>query len=165
MKLPKSFISIAGKYGVKEEDIIFAAMADFDMEYRFADTIVALSKNKLLVAAYPYQEKNAKGRSAEYRFGGYGGWQIEEDMALSQEPALQIHRLEEVENLEVLRQVATGVLMAKIDGVERNVCHFSNTRMGTFLKLCSLLQKLKKGEEITKEAMSFQLHVLKEELH
>ena len=48
MKLPKSFVSIAGKYGVKEEGIIFAAMADFDMEYRFADTIVALTKEKLL---------------------------------------------------------------------------------------------------------------------
>ena len=51
MKLPKSFVSIAGKYGVKQEDVIFAAMADFDMEYRFADTIVALTKEELLVAA------------------------------------------------------------------------------------------------------------------
>ena len=33
MNLPGSFISIAGKYGIKKEDIIFAAMADFDMEY------------------------------------------------------------------------------------------------------------------------------------
>ena len=51
MKLPKSFVSIAGKYGIREEDIVFAAMADFDMEYRFADTIVALCKGKLLIAA------------------------------------------------------------------------------------------------------------------
>lgn len=57
MKLPKSFVSIAGKYGIREEDIVFAAMADFDMEYRFADTIVALCKGKLLIAAYPYREK------------------------------------------------------------------------------------------------------------
>lgn len=58
MKLPKSFVSIAGKYGIREEDIVFAAMADFDMEYRFADTIVALCKGKLLIAAYPYREKS-----------------------------------------------------------------------------------------------------------
>ena len=163
MKLPKSFVSIAGKYGIKEEEIIFAAMADFDMEYRFADTIVALSmerasstekepsRKRLLIAAYPYREKSEKGRSIEYRFGGYGGWQINEDTLYRQEPALQIYDLDQVEKIEVLRQVATGVLMAEIDGIERNLCHFSNTRMGTFLKICSIFQKMKKGEEISRE--------------
>ena len=154
MKLPKSFVSIAGKYGVKQEDVIFAAMADFDMEYRFADTIVALTKEKLLVAAYPYQERTEKGRAVEYHFGGYGGWQLNEEAALTEEPALQIYELDKVEKMEVLRQVATGVLMAEIDGVERNLCHFSNTRMGTFLKVCSIFGKLKKAEEITGEDLN-----------
>ena len=123
MKLPRSFVSIAGKYGIKEEEIIFAAMADFDMEYRFADTIVALStgkessRKKLLIAAYPYREKTEKGRFVEYRFGGYGGWQINEDAVHAAEPALQIYDLDQVEKIEVLRQVATGVLMAEIDGI------------------------------------------------
>ncbi|MBD5552288.1 MAG: ABC transporter ATP-binding protein [Lachnospiraceae bacterium] len=145
MNLPKSFVSIAGKYGVEKEEIIFAAMADFDMEYRFADTIVALTEEKLLLAAYPYQEK------AEYRFGGYSGWQLKEDALLDLEPALQIYDLKDVGRMEVLRQVATGVLLAEINGVEQSLCHFSNTRMGTFLKGCSLLQKLKEEKEITKE--------------
>ena len=69
MNLPKSFISIAGKYGIEKEKIIFAATADYDTEYRFADTIVALTGEKLLLAAYPYRE------NAEYQFGGYGSWQ------------------------------------------------------------------------------------------
>ncbi len=165
MKLPKSFVSIAGKYGIREEDIVFAAMADFDMEYRFADTIVALCKGKLLIAAYPYREKShstekshsgekgqstEKGHSGEYRFGGYSGWEIKEDALLAEEPALQIYDLSQVEKMEVLRQVATGILMAKIDGVERNLCHFSNTRMESFHKICGLLEKVKKEEEITK---------------
>ncbi len=64
----------------------------------------------------------------------------------AEEPALQVYGLDKVEAMEVLRQVATGVLMAKIDGVERNLCHFSNTKMGTFLKVCSIFQKLKKSE-------------------
>lgn len=149
MKLPKGFVSIAAKYGIKESEVVFAAMADFDMEYRFADTIVALTKEKLLVAAYPYQKQTENGHSVEYRFGGYSGWQMNEDAA--EEPALQVYGLDKVEAMEVLRQVATGVLMAKIDGVERNLCHFSNTKMGTFLKVCSIFQKLKKSEEITKE--------------
>ena len=145
MNLPKSFVSIAGKYGVGKEEIVFAAMADFDMEYRFADTIVALTKEKMLLAAYPYREK------AEYRFGGYGGWQLSGDAAFDEEPALQIYDLKDVGKMEVLRQVATGVLLAEINGIEQNLCHFSNTRMGTFLKVCSLLQKLKEGKEITEE--------------
>ena len=51
MNLPKSFISVAGKYGIEKEKIIFAATADFDTEYRFADTIVALTGEKLILAA------------------------------------------------------------------------------------------------------------------
>ena len=141
MKLPKGFVSIAAKYGIKESEVVFAAMADFDMEYRFADTIVALTKEKLLVAAYPYQKQTENGHSVEYRFGGYSGWQMNENAA--EEPALQVYGLDKVEAMELLRQVATGVLMAKIDGVERNLCHFSNTKMGTFLKVCSIFQKLK----------------------
>ena len=57
MNLPGSFIAVAGRYGIQKEDIIFAAMADFDMEYRFADSVVALTKEKLVLAAYPYREK------------------------------------------------------------------------------------------------------------
>ena len=130
MNLPKSFVSVAAKYGISKEEIIFAAMADFDSEYRFADTIVALTAEKLVLAAYPYREKE------EYRFGGYGGWQITEGRtaakeslsreraALAQEPALQIFELQKVGKTEVIRQVSTGVLLGEIDGVERNLCHF-----------------------------------------
>ena len=83
MNLPGSFIAVAGRYGIQKEDIIFAAMADFDMEYRFADSVVALTKEKLVLAAYPYREK------AEYRFGGYGGWQLSDEAVYAEEPALQ----------------------------------------------------------------------------
>ena len=164
MNLPKSFTAVAGKYGIKKEEIIFAAMADFDDQYRFADSIVALTKQKLLLAVYPYREKS------EYRFGGYGGWQFTEngqsaekgssaharswELAMTEEPALQIFELETIGKTEVLRQVAAGVLMAEIDGVERNLCHFSNTKMEMFLRLCKLCEKVKKGEEITEEDLN-----------
>ncbi len=153
MNLPKSFVSIAGKYGIEKKDILFAAMADFDADYRFADSIVALTRKKLILAAYPYREK------AEYQFGGYGGWQftedaVKKDMALAEEPAIQIFELQNIGKMEVLRQVATGVLMAEIDGVERNLCHFSNTKMEMFLRLCSLTEKVKKNEEISEEDLN-----------
>ncbi len=145
MKLPKSFINAVKKYGIGEDDIIFTAAADFDMEYRFADSIAALTKTKLIYAAYPYHGKR------EYRFGGYGGWQVAEDAVLLEEPALQIFELEQVERLEVLREISSGVLMAVIDGTERSLCHFSNTRMEFFMRICRILEKLKKAEEITPE--------------
>ena len=151
MNLPKSFVSIIKKYGIGQDEIVFAAGADFDAEYRFADSIAALTKEKLILAAYPYVEK------AEYSFGGYGGWQVmeekisRENAALTDEPALQIFELKDVEKMEVIRQVATGVLMAKIAGVEQKLCHFSNTRMEPFLRLCRLREKLEKNEEITSE--------------
>ena len=153
MNLPKSFVSIAGKYGIEKKDILFAAMADFDADYRFADSIVALTRDKLVLAAYPYREK------AEYQFGGYGGWQftedaVKKDMALAEEPAIQIFELQNIGKMEVLRQVATGVLMAEIDGVERNLCHFSNTKMEMFLRICRLVEKIKKGEEISEEDLN-----------
>ncbi len=168
MNLPESFIRVIQKYGIGKEDVIFAAAADFDEEYRFCDSIVALTREKLLYGVYPYSEK------AEYRFGGYGGWLTAEPGTgpgspaasgksrakaagsfpagtQAQEPALQIFDLSKVGKMEVLRQVATGVLMAQMDGVERNLCHFSNTRMEAFQRLCRVMDKVKKGEEVTKE--------------
>ncbi len=145
MKVPESFGRAARKYGIGENDIIFAAAADLDMEYRFADSVLALTEEKLLVAVYPFVEK------AEYRFGGYGGWQMKEDLDRAQEPALRIYELGQIGRMEVIREVATGVLMAQIDGVEQNLCHFSNTRMETFLRLCRIFDKIKKKEEITPE--------------
>lgn len=144
MNLPNSFIKAVHKYGIDKKEIIFSAIADFDVDYRFADSVVALTKEKLVLAVYPYMKK------AEYNFGGYGGWQIN-DIALSKEPAVQIFELKNIEKMEVIRQVATGLLMAEIDGVERNLCHFSNTRMESFMRLCRLRDKLSKGEEIKGE--------------
>lgn len=145
MKLPNSFIQVVKKHGIAEDDIVFFATADFDTEYRFADTIVALTKTKLLLAAYPFLEKR------EYQFGGYSGWQLKEDASLLEEPALQLFELSSVERLEVLREIGSGILLAVIDGVERNLCRFSNTRMEIFLRICRLLDKVKKGEEILPE--------------
>ena len=144
MNVPDSFIRAADRYGIREEDIIFTAAADFDMEYRFADSIAAVTKKHLIFAAYPYREKR------EYRFGGYSGWQLVDTKEL-EEPAIRMWDLKRVERLEVIREVSSGVLMAVIDGTEQCLCHFSNTRMEVFLRICRILGKIKKDEEITAE--------------
>ena len=141
MNLPNSFISAAGKYGIVKEDIVFAACGDFDMDYRFADSIVALTRTKLVIGAYPCQKK------AEYRLGGYGSFEF----TALEEPVLCIYDLKQIEKLEVLRQISSGILLAHIDGADRDLCHFSNTRMAAFSQLCKIFNKQKKNEEIKPE--------------
>ncbi len=144
MNLPNSFIKVLKNNRIEEESVIFAATADLDEEFRFADTVVALTKEKLIIARYPYTGKR------EIRLGGYSGWSAEEADA-DQEPAVLLYDLKTVERLEVIREVGTGVLMGKIEGIERCLCQFSNTRMEAFMRMGRLLDKLKKSEEITKE--------------
>lgn len=144
MKLPSGFKKVLERQGIEEKAVIFAATADLDEEFRFADSIVAVTDGRLIVAKYPYAGKK------EVHLGGYDSWSLEED-AGKQEPAVLSFDLEQVEKLEVLRQVSTGVLMGKIDGAERYLCQFSNTRMEAFMRLCRLLEKIKKKEEVTQE--------------
>lgn len=143
MKLPSGLVKCLERQGVEEKGIIFAAMGDLDEEFRFADTVVALTNKKLIIAKYPYREKK------EIHLGGYNSWSLEEKE--TGEPAVLLYDLERVEQLEVLRQVSTGVLMGKIDGTERYLCQFSNTKMEAFMRLNRLLEKIKKKEEITGE--------------
>ncbi len=143
MNLPGSFVKVLEKYGIGKEQVVFAAMGDLDEEFRFADTIVALTKEKLVVARYPYVEKR------EFRMGGYDSWTANDSIA--GEPAVLIYDLKDVEELKVLRQVSTGVFMGKIDGVERYLCQFSNTKMEAFMRMGRLLEKMKKDEEIKEE--------------
>ena len=143
MNLPGSFVKVLEKYGIGKDQVVFAAMGDLDEEFRFADTIVALTKEKLVVARYPYVEKR------EFRMGGYDSWLTHD--STSTEPAVLIYDLKDVEELKVLRQVSTGVFMGKIDGVERYLCQFSNTKMEAFMRMGRLLNKMKKDEEIKEE--------------
>lgn len=144
MNLPVSFVNVIQKYSIDKKDVIFAATGDLDEELRFADSIVALTNEKLIIARYPYVSKQ------EYRLGGYNSWSLEQEKHM-EEPAVMLYSLSEVEKLEVIRQVSTGILMAHIDGVDRYICQFSNTRMEAFMRLGRLLEKMKKEEEITKE--------------
>ena len=144
MKLPNSFIRILDKYDMKKEDVLFAAAADLDEEFRFVDTSVALTDTKLLIARYPYAERK------EVKLGGYSSW-TEDDLETLSEPAVLIHDLNQVEKLTVLRQVSTGILMGEIGGMQRYLCQFSNTKMEAFMRLCRLLEKQKNHEEIKAE--------------
>ena len=137
MNLPKSFTKVLEKYQIKKDDVVFAAIGDLDEEFRFSDTITALTKTQLILAKYPYVPKR------EFRFGGYDSFAGVEN-GLAGEPAVLFFDLEKLEKLEVIRQVSTGVLMGVIEGTEQYLCQFSNTKMETFMRLCKLLVKQKK---------------------
>lgn len=145
MKLPRSFSEAIKKLGIKDEDVICGAMADLDEEYRFADTIVALTGNRLIIAKYPY--KSAK---REIRLGGYASWN-ENEKFFEDEPAVLTYDLEKVERLQVIREVSIGVLMGRIDDTDIFLCRYSNTKMEAFMRMSRILDKIKKGEEITEE--------------
>ncbi|MCD8380362.1 MAG: ABC transporter ATP-binding protein/permease [Lachnospiraceae bacterium] len=142
MQLPSNFYHAVQKYGVSEKDIIFSATADFDMDYRFADTVAALTEKKLILAAWPHRP------ASEYKLGGYSAWQAP---LSSSEPGVLLYDLSQVQKLEVQRLVSTGLLIGEINGLSQKLCHFSNTRMGIFLQLCKIFDKLKSGEEITED--------------
>ena len=144
MKLPLSLLEAIEGYGIKGEDIIFAANGDLDECFRFADSVIAITKDKLIIARYSYIEKK------EVHLGGYNSWSLEE-AAQAEKPAVLFFELAQVEKLEVLRQVSTGILMGNIAGEEKYLCQFSNTRMESFMRLGRLLEKLKKNEEIQPE--------------
>ena len=51
MNLPGSFTDVIRRYGIEKNDVVFAATGDLDEEQRFADSIVALTKEKLIEQA------------------------------------------------------------------------------------------------------------------
>ena len=81
MKLPLSLLEAIEGYGIKGEDIIFAANGDLDECFRFADSVIAITKDKLIIARYPYIEKK------EVHLGGYNSWSLEE-AAQAEKPAV-----------------------------------------------------------------------------
>ena len=145
MHLPNSFTNLINKYSINQTDIIFSAAADFDAEYRFADSIFALTNDRLIITVYPYHER------CEYRFGGYSDQQTESDLSLSDEPSIQLIPLERIEKMDVIREVSSGILLAQVNGIDQKLCRFSNTRMESFLRLCRIMEKIKKDEEILSE--------------
>ena len=48
MNLPSSFTNVIKKYGIDSKDIVFAAVADLDEEFRFADSVLVLTGKKLV---------------------------------------------------------------------------------------------------------------------
>lgn len=145
LKIKKSLIRELEKWGITGDDIVFTATADFDREYRFADTVVALTKKELIIAAYPYV------KNKEYNMGGYGDSHAGDDES---KPGIIIHKIQDIEKLKVIRQVSTGELVMDMAGTEKMVCIFSNTRMAAFNKLCQLLDKVKKEEEISEDDLN-----------
>jgi ATP-binding cassette subfamily B protein len=147
MKFPDSFEKKIKQEGYDPSDIVFAAAGDMSDDYRFAASVVALTKDKLLYAAYP------AGTMKESRLGGYPAWTFDGPGAdgYDAEPELTVFDLADVKKIDVLREVATGVLLLETEEESRMICRFSNTKMEAFLRISRIFEKQKKGEELKPE--------------
>jgi ATP-binding cassette subfamily B protein len=148
MFFPDSFKKAVGKKGIDPADIIFAASADMSGDYRFAQSIAAITKDKLIFAAYPVQEKE------EYSLGGYPAWVFSENKRskdTEEEPKITVYNLEDIKKTEVAREIGSGILLIETEDSEKMVCRFSNTKMEAFMRLCRIIEKQKKGDEIKPE--------------
>ncbi|MBO7403241.1 MAG: hypothetical protein J6U10_09655, partial [Lachnospiraceae bacterium] len=148
MFFPESFRKAVGSKGINTADIIFAASADMSEDYRFAQSIAAITKDKLIYAAYPVKEKE------EYSLGGYPAWVFSDkqtDVDNGEEPDISIYNLDDIKKIEVIREIGSGVLYIETGDKEKMICRFSNTKMEAFMRLCRIVEKQKKGDEIKPE--------------
>lgn len=142
--LPDSAVAILNGYGVPKEALLYLAGADYDAEFRFAQSYLVLTKDRLALLQYPSRQ------GGEYRFGGYAG-QKAEFLRETEKPAIRLFLLEDVEKLEILREVSGGGLMGKIKGEEIFLCRFSNSRMSEMERLTRNLEKVKQKEELKED--------------
>ncbi|MBP3579404.1 MAG: hypothetical protein J6K15_14980, partial [Lachnospiraceae bacterium] len=143
MQLPDAVYKLLGNDGIQKEDILYKAEPDLDSELRFARNYLVMTKDVLVLISYPYQTHG------KFRFGGYAGNELA--AGLPEEPEVKKLSLNEVEKLEILRAVNGGSLMATVNGEERFLCAFSNSRMGEMERAKRNLDKIKKSEELSEE--------------
>ncbi len=135
----KELLELLEKYGVDVEKIRYIACSDMSDAVTFADGFVILADDKLVLVRYP-EDTGVK------QFGGYLN-----NASPKGEPAIKIYELGDVKRLDVIRHVSSGELIGEIDGVELGLAHFSNSRMGEFMRLRDNLEKVKKGENLSKQ--------------
>lgn len=138
-KIPSPLLGLLQKQGIQQEDIAYAAFGDMSDGYGYADSVLLLTSKQLILAQYP--EKASK-----VQLGGYIQELAKEQLQAL--PALRYFALEEIEKTEVLREISSGVLVLRKSGVDYRLVRFSNSRMGSFLRLSTNLEKLKNGETL-----------------
>lgn len=141
-QIPNELVQLLGKYSIPEKEICYTSCFDIDESYQFTDGYIVLTKESLVILVYPVQS------DSQYRFGGYAPDELKREGTT---PAIQIIALDKIEKLEIIREVGNGVLFAIIDGCDKRICQFSNSKMAEFERMKNNLDKVKKKEELTDE--------------
>ncbi|MCD8118575.1 MAG: ABC transporter ATP-binding protein [Lachnospiraceae bacterium] len=131
-------------YGM--ENILFLAVADIAEDDTYADTWVALTDDRVLIAA-------CKKQRGESRMGGYDS-NFRERRAQKVERrdvAVRVLENDKTEALKVEREISGGILYAVTGRGDERVLRFSGTKLDDFMRLCTVYEKVKKGEEVTEE--------------
>ncbi len=141
-KIPEPLLHLLEKQGVSQQDIAYAAFGDMSDEWGYADSVLVLTSKQLIYAQYPQ-------KSAKVQLGGYLQELAKEQLQAL--PALQFFALEDVQKISVMREISSGVLVLQKKDVDYRLVRFSNSRMGSFLRLSENVEKLKKGENLSEE--------------
>lgn len=142
INLPKKLTELLEDYGIKKEDIQYTAVIDVDDDYKFTNDYMILTTDKLVKAVYQNDGAN------QFQFGGYVPDPREHR---DEKPAITLYSLEEMEELNIIREITGGVLLGKFQDKEVCLCKFTNSRMDQFQRMKNNLSKVKKNEELTKE--------------
>ncbi len=141
--LNKNLNKILASYEVKPEDVKYIAESDIDDEFRFVHNYIVLTADRLVLILYPYKP------SGSFSFGGYK--RTGELSDADSEAAVKIYFNNDIEKLEIIRNISGGTLMGKIEGEDIKLCRFSNSKMGEMERLTRNLKKVKKGETLNED--------------
>jgi ATP-binding cassette, subfamily B, bacterial len=143
-QLPVSLTTALYEYGIRKTDIIYSVQTDMNLEGLYADGFVLLSKTKLILAAAPSNHKKV------HSFAGYK----KEINNLSQTYSITILENSKIQKIELQRFVSTASLNANMDNHDVVLSSFSNSYIGEMNELIKLFQKMKDGNELTKDDFS-----------
>jgi len=142
-KLTKSLKQYLEKYDIASDDIRISAVLDVNENFGFSDTYLVLTEDRLVLAAY---EEHKQGYV--HQFGGYSRTEQDEQADM---PAIRIFELENTLKLAVIREISGGALYAETKEGDIRIGRFTNSRMGEVQRFINAFDKVKKGEELTKE--------------
>lgn len=137
--LTKELLEQLDRMGIPADEIIYIAASDMDVVRGFADGYVVIGKTKVARIIYPES-------LSVHQFAGY----VQQNESKG-EPAIQIFSFDAISEFELIREISSGVLLAKIDGTDQLWARFSNSRIGEFKRLVDNYKKLKNGEPLKSE--------------
>lgn len=152
-KLPNElFTVLQEKHGVNKEDVMFSVVCDRSPSGEYQDTYVILCRDQLLIAGDDQQRVNEK------TFKGFvtpKKSKLLPSRVMVDNLKVETLSIESIESVSIVNLVASGMLVVK-EKEERIIAAFTNGHMARASKLVSIINKLKKKEDIEQQELEDQ---------